>query len=124
MTRVLGPILLMLASVLAYADKCSDDVPKHLDWCSRDHGYNEGAECGLKALTNSGVQLPVDIGQQALGNAWDRTNMMGATKAAWRIGAKDAAINAAVCCQVHKAEAHSCLSSHRDLVVQWLNSHP
>jgi hypothetical protein len=107
-----------------YEMPCADQVPLHLDWCSTDHGYNEGAECGLKALTGSGVPLPADVGQQVLGNIWDRTNMMGATKTAWKVGAKDAAVAAATCCQIHNPPAHQCVSSRPDLVKKWLDSHP
>lgn len=62
---VLAPIVLALSSA-ATAD-CAGDVPKNLDGCSTNHGYNEGADCGLKALIGSGVTLPADLGQQALG---------------------------------------------------------
>ena len=49
--------------------------------------------------------------------------MMGATKAAWKVGAKDAAVKAAVCCQVHNPPAHSCVESGPDLIKQWLATH-
>ena len=115
MTLAVVPILLALASV-AKAD-CAGDVPQHLNWCSRDHGFNEGASCGLNALSGAGVSgLPAAAAQPVLGNIWDRTNMMGATKAAWKAGYQEQATDAAICCQVHNADAHSCLSSRRDLV--------
>jgi hypothetical protein len=49
--------------------------------------------------------------------------MMGATVAAWKAGAKDAAVKAAVCCQVHDNGNHACVQNHADAVKQWLNSH-
>ena len=122
MRRQIFITIFLAFSSAAMAD-CAGDVPLHLNWCSTDHGYNEGAECGLQALTGTNVSLPADAGQQALGNAWDRTNMMGATKAAWKVGAKDAAVKAAVCCQVHNEGAHSCLQSRTDLVKKWLIDH-
>jgi hypothetical protein len=121
MTLILVPIVLALSSA-AMAD-CAADVPQHLNWCSTDHGFNEGATCGLRALSGLGLTLPVDVGEAILGNAWDRTNMMGATKAAFHAGFKEQAIDAAICCQVHNGGAHSCLSSNRDIVKQWLASH-
>lgn len=122
MTLVLAPIVLALSSA-AMAD-CAADVPQHLNWCSTDHGFNEGATCGLNALSGTGLSgLPAVVAQPVLGNTWDRTNMMGATKAAWKAGFKEQAADAAICCQVHNDGAHSCLSSRRDLVKQWLASH-
>lgn len=120
-TLIVVPIVLALSSA-AMAD-CTADAPQHLDWCSTDHGFNEGATCGLRALSGLGLSLPVDVGEAILGNAWDRTNMMGATKAAWHAGFKGQATDAAICCQVHNSGAHSCLSSNRDLVNRWLASH-
>jgi hypothetical protein len=63
------------------------------------------------------------VAQPILGNTWDRTNMMGAAKAAWKAGYKDQAVDAAICCQVHNETAHSCLASRRDLVNAWFESH-
>jgi hypothetical protein len=123
--RQLAYVLLTLglAFPLTSVADCQGDVPAHLEWCSRDHGFNEGATCGLNALGGiSGVQLPGPVAQPILGNTWDRTNMMGATIQAWRVGATDQAVDAAICCQVHNGGAHSCLSSRRDLVAHWLSS--
>jgi hypothetical protein len=121
LTFVLASILLALSSA-AMAD-CASDVPLHLDWCSRDHGFNEGASCGLSVLSGVLNGLPAAVAEPILGNIWDRTNMMGATKVAWQAGYKDQAVDAAVCCQVHNNDAHSCLASRRDLVQQWLANH-
>ena len=104
--------------------KCATDVPKHLDWCSTNHGVNEGASCGFSALTGTGVSLPLNVDRAVLANTWDRTNMMGATKAAWRLGAKDKAVAAAVCCQEHEKTAQRCVASRPDLVRAWLSAHP
>jgi hypothetical protein len=94
----------------------------NLDWSSRDHGFNEGAECGANALGGM-VQLPVPFLGQVLGNIWDRTNMMGAAVAAYRAGYRDAAINAAICSQIHNGGVYALLSAHRDIVGNWLSSH-
>jgi len=119
-------LVLTLCAVLSLkcmAQDCAPDVPVHLEWCSRDHGFNEGATCGFNALGGiAGVQLPAALPQPILGNAWDRTNMMGATVAAWKAGATDQAVNAAICCQIHNPAAQQCLQSHRDLVAQWLSN--
>ena len=72
----------LTSPVISIAQDCAGDVPAHLEWCSRDHGFNEGASCGLNALAGTGVPLPAPVGQAILGNVWDRTNMMGATE--WR----------------------------------------
>jgi len=104
-----------------YEMPCDRQVPLHLRWCALDHGYNEGAKCGLQALTGSGVNgLPADAEEQILGNTWDRKDMMRATTTAWNSGARDAAANAAVCCQIHNPPAHACLQSRPDLVKLWL----
>jgi hypothetical protein len=116
---LLVPIVLTFALV-AFAGDCATDVKAHLDWCLINHGYNEGATCGYQALTGKGIDLPANAGQQVLGNVWDRTNMMGATRAAWRVGAKDAAVTAAGCCQIHNPGAKQCLDSRPDLVKDWL----
>jgi hypothetical protein len=99
---------------------CVTDIPIHLGWCSRDHGFNEGAKCGVEALAGTVSDVPADADEQVLGNIWDRTAMMSVTKEAWRAGFTEAAANAAICCQIHNDGAHQCLSSHRDLVKQWL----
>ena len=106
------------------AQSCEQDVPIHLDWCSADHGFNEGATCGLQALSKTSMNgLPPLVAQPILGNVWDRTSMMGAAKTAWTAGFKDQAVDAAICCQLHNEAAHSCLLSRRDLVNNWFDSH-
>lgn len=97
-------------------------VYAHLEWSSRDHGFNEGAECGANALAGSGVQLP-RFGGQVLGNTWDRTNMMSAAVAAYHAGYRDAAINAVICSQIHNGQAYALLSANRNVVGNWLASH-
>jgi hypothetical protein len=64
--------------------------------------------------TNGG--LPAIVAQPILGNTWDRTNMMGATKAAYNASYEEQAVDAAACCQIHNGGAHSCLAGNRDLV--------
>jgi hypothetical protein len=94
----------------------------NLDWSSRDHGFNEGAECGANALGGA-VQVPVPFFGQVLGNIWDRTNMMGAAVVAYRAGYRDPAINAAICSQIHNGEVYALLSANRGIVGNWLASH-
>jgi len=95
----------------------------NLDWSSRDHGFNEGAECGANALGGV-VQIPqIPFAGQVLGNVWDRTNMMGAAVLAYRAGYRDAAINAAICSQIHNGGVYALLSANRGIVGNWLASH-
>lgn len=97
-------------------------VEENLNWCSTNSsGFNEGAVCGLKALAGTVGGLPVDLSQVVLGNTWSRTNMMGATRSAFALGHRDAAVNAAICCQIHNPEAHACLKNNRNAVTSWLS---
>lgn len=93
------------------------------NWCAIDHGFNEGAECGLRALTGTGIPLPAPVGGQILGNIWDRTNMMGATKAAYHTGFHEVAINAAICCQADNPHMTLCMQTHRSAIDRWLRNH-
>jgi hypothetical protein len=113
--------LATLAPMTALAD-CAKDIPIHLEWCSRDHGVNEGATCGMRALSTPAAQaqLPPALQQRSLGNLWDRSKMMGAAVNAYKSGAKIEAINVAVCCQYHNPPAQQCLASRRDIVQAWL----
>jgi hypothetical protein len=40
-----------LAMTCAAQSSCN--VGANLDWCARGHGFNEGATCGLNALTDT-----------------------------------------------------------------------
>lgn len=91
----------------------------HLNWCAVDHGYNEGARCGYNVLRVALNGLP-DLPDPVLGNAWDRTNMMGAARLAYSAGWHTEAIDAAVCCQEHNKPAQKCLSDNRGAVNDWL----
>ena len=98
-------------------------VEEGLEWCSRDHGFNEGATCGVNALGSAGIGgLPAVAAQAVLGNGWDRTNMMGATKAAFKAGKRKEAVEAAVCCQIHNPHMHKCLSENHAAVSAWLEA--
>ena len=99
-------------------------VKTNLDWSAGDHGFNEGALCGAIALQGiAGVQLPnVPFQYQILGNVWDRTNMMNAAQAAFRMGFVDAAVNTAICSQVHNGPVHDALARRRDLIVTWFSN--
>jgi hypothetical protein len=108
-------------SAYAQADCSSATADAHMDWCSRDHGFNEGATCGASALSGVGLSgVPALVPQPILGNTWDRTNMIALAKTAYKAGQQEKAIDAVVCCQVHNGGAHQCLQSHRDRVAAWL----
>jgi len=105
-------------------------VEEGLSWCSSDHGFNEGATCGVNALGGvAGISLPPLVAQPILGNTWDRTNMMGATKAAFSVGKSsgdtntiERAIDAAICCQSHNPHMHNCLATNRVAIRNWLEA--
>lgn len=98
-------------------------VEEGLEWCSRDHGFNEGATCGLNALGGTGISgLPGIASDAILGNTWDRTNMMGAAKAAFKLGKRSQAIDAAACCQIHNPHMDNCLKSNRGAISAWLEA--
>jgi hypothetical protein len=116
--------LLALPAISLAQPEQGCDVNCGLEWCSRDHGFNEGATCGLNALGGTSVGgLPGMATQAILGNTWDRTNMMGATKAAARAGQHEAAIDAAICCQIHNGPYHAYLEANRAAVLAWLLGH-
>jgi len=103
----------------------TDEVFSALDWSNSDHGYNEGALCGVQALQGiAGLDLPaIPFEENVLGNIWDRTNMMGAAILAYKTGYAEQAIDAAICSQIHNDDAHQLLSDNRDIVGDWLSSH-
>ena len=96
-----------------------------LEWCSRDHGFNEGAKCGAEALSGQSVGgVPAVAASAILGNTWDRTNMIGAARAAAKANRgpelDGMAARAATCCQIHNGPIHNCLAGNQAAVVQWL----
>lgn len=98
-------------------------VEEGLNWCSRDGGFNEGASCGVAAL--SGVQLPAALAtalNPLLANAWRRYDMMSAARAAYHGGSVDAAVNTATCCQIHNPHMLNCLQSNRPAISNWFAS--
>jgi len=111
-------VLTIVSPAIAQAGCDNSTVVAHLEWCARDHGYNEGAICGAEALGGKGATAA--LGQKVLGNTWDRTNMMYAARQAAREGDKDQAVRAAICCQIHNREAMACLSGNRPAVQAWL----
>ncbi len=119
------PVILSCCLVMANARaQCPRDIADHLNWCSGDHGFNEGAVCGLSALSTARVAgLPAMTSEAVLGSTWDRTNMMHMTLVAFRHGAQNQAVAAAACCQLHNPRAHACFASHPDMVRDWLRSH-
>lgn len=117
-----------LATVTAAQDDDTavrNSVYTNLNWSAGDHGYNEGALCGVQALQGiAGVQLPnIPFEEDALGNIWDRTNMMGAAVLAYQLGYADAGVDAATCSQIHNDAVYQLLLDHPDMVQDWLSSH-
>jgi hypothetical protein len=100
-----------------------DDVYSNLDWSKGDSGYNEGALCGVQALTGiAGITLPtIPFEQDALGNIWPRVDMMNAAIAAYRLGFVDQAVQAATCSQIHNDPVYQLLSNNPDIVAEWLS---
>jgi hypothetical protein len=99
-------------------------VKLNLDWPAMDHGFNEGALCGFNALKGvPGIQLPnYPFQYRILGNVWDRTNMMRAAQGAFNLGYVDAAVNVALCSQIHDVSVQQALALRRDLIVAWFSS--
>jgi len=119
-------VLLALGAVPAPA-QAQEDVTRvfaNLNWSAGDHGYNEGALCGIQALQGiAGVQLPsIPFEEALLGNIWDRTNMMGAAILAYWLGYVDQAVEAATCSQIHNESEYSFLLMHPNIVAMWLSS--
>src|ERR1022692_4036741 len=90
-------VALFGSTTAAFGQACQGggNVNEQLEWCSRDHGFNEGAACGANALAGSGL-APSVAGGSVGGNIWDRTNMMGAARAAAKAGQIEPAVNAAI----------------------------
>jgi hypothetical protein len=96
-------------------------VAGNLNWSRGDHGFNEGAVCGFNALQGTGIQIPIPFGYQILGNVWDRTNMMGAARFAFQLGFVDAAVNTAICSQIHNPPVYNYLAQNRYLIAVWFS---
>jgi hypothetical protein len=117
---------LLLGAALTSNQASAQDysfVKANLDWSAGDHGFNEGGLCGVNALQGiGGIQLPsVPFEYQILGNVWDRTNMMNAAQAAFRMGFVDAAVNTALCSQIHNGPVQQALAQRPDLIVAWFS---
>jgi hypothetical protein len=80
--------------------------------------------CGITYLQGiAGVAIPnAQIPEPILGNIWDRTNMMGAAQTAFRLGFVDAAVNVALCSQIHNPPVQSALAQRRYLIAAWFGS--
>lgn len=98
-------------------------VYANLNWSAGDHGYNEGALCGLNALQGiAELNLPqIPFEEDLLGNIWDRTNLIGAAEGAFQLGYTDAAVEAATCSQIHNGEAYQLLLDNPGIVADWLS---
>jgi hypothetical protein len=105
-------------------DTIRDDVYANLNWSKGDSGYNEGAVCGLQALSGiTGITLPtIPFEEDALGNIWVRVDMMNAAISAYQLGFVDQAVQAATCSQVHNPDVYQLLSNNPDIVADWLSN--
>lgn len=118
---------LVLGAALTISQAGAQDygwVKAQLDWSAGDHGFNEGGLCGMQALQGiAGIALPnVPFQYQIIGNVWDRTNMMNAAQAAFRLGFVGPAVNTALCSQIHNGPVQDGLAQRQDLIVAWFNS--
>ena len=110
---------LALVSGAAAAQGC--DVAASLEACARDHGFNQGATCGLAAMSRAGLQgLPAPAPQAELGRTWDRARMVDAARVAAKAGWVPVGVNAAICCGVGDPALHACLKTRRAEVSAWL----
>jgi hypothetical protein len=104
-------------------------VEQNLKWCYGNTGTNEGAGCGLRVLTGSALsqlKLPQFAVDAVLANTWHRTEMMRAAAVAFHTGVaeiQNAAIDTAICCQLHNETARSCLQSNREAVAAVSGGH-
>lgn len=109
----------MKAQPMVQVNKDTCDPIGALEWCSRDHGFNEGAICGASAL--AGFPGTPNIGSgPILGNLWDRTAMMSLARDAAKAGRLGDATKAAICCQIHNQQAAQCLAANTGTVQKWL----
>ena len=131
MKRVVAAMLvtaaLMTASVRAETldqpcrglDKTT--VRSTLDACAKDTGINDGAACAGAALGLVDVPgLPGQRVSEGGSNYWTRQDMMTFIKQKAREGKGDAAVDAAICCQVQDPEVRACLQRSRPAVAIWL----
>ncbi len=115
----LAVVCAALGSVAVMAQTC--DVAATLDACARDHGFNQGATCGLEAMSRAGLQgLPAPAPQAELGRSWDRARMVDAARVAAKAGWVPVGVNAAICCAAGEPALHACLKAKRAEVSAWL----
>ena len=125
LASLLSP-LLAVADVPCKGGKGDFTVDSTLEWCARDHGYNEGAACGLHALTGTDRRGSEKLPQMTpfLANSWDRSKMIAAARKAVSDGRKDEGVRAAICCQIHNQVSHACLEGNVPEVARWLQQPP
>lgn len=96
-------------------------VRSALDACAKDTGINDGAACAGAALGIVDVPgLPGQRVREGGSNYWNRQDMMTFIKQKAREGKGDAAVDAAICCQVQNPEIRACLQRSRPAVAIWL----
>ena len=106
-------------TVAAAAQTC--DVAANLETCARDHGFNQGATCGLDAMSRAGLQgLPAPAPQAELGRTWDRARMVDAARVAAKAGWVPVGVNAAICCAAGDPALSACLKARRAEIAAWL----
>jgi len=101
-----------------FANNC---VETNLDWCTRNNGFNEGANCGARALAGTIDNIPEP--GLGLANRWPRSSMMYDAISAAKAGYKIQGVKAAICCQVHNISGYSCLANNTNEVYNWLVRH-
>lgn len=99
------------------------DWQAQLQWAMGDHGFNEGAAVAASLLAEYGVGLPSDVANlagQAIGNVWDRTNMMYFAISLAKSGNVEPAVGLALVSQWHNCHAFKCLCAHIPEISGWL----
>jgi hypothetical protein len=110
------------------------EVKNHLNWCSGDWGFNEGAQEAINYI-NSAVSagyasqvsaaigivnnLPGGVGYHVAGNALKRPPIIDAARALVHV-APDLAVDLALTCQAHNGSIRNGLNNERPTVVTWL----
>lgn len=99
------------------------DWEGQLRWSMGDHGFNEGADQAAALLAEYGYGLPsgvADIVGQAIGNLWDRCNMMHFAVDLAKSGNVEPAVGLALLSQWHNCHAFKCLICHIPEIGIWL----
>ena len=85
----------------------------HLEWCSRDNGFNEGASCGLANLAATGLSIPTNAPQPVAGNIFKRSDMISLASQAAKAGYRDEAAKTCLCCWAHHRGVQNCMRNYQ-----------